>query len=126
MILGVDDVSDKYEHIDKLLQELRRGTITIGALSQLYEPQYGYSLVTTLKEKGIQVEPGTLYPLLRRLEKQGLLESKWDTNETRPRKYYLLSNVGKDVLELLRVEWQTIARSMQNLLEERDEEDGDR
>lgn len=64
--------------------------------------------------------------MLRRLEKQGLLESKWDTNETRPRKYYLLSNVGKDVLELLRVEWQTIARSMQNLLEERDEEDGDR
>lgn len=106
------------EHVDKLLQELRRGTITIGALSQLYEPQYGYSLVTTLKEKGVQVEPGTLYPLLRRLEKQGLLESQWDTSEARPRKYYLLSQTGKEVLDLLRVEWQNIARSMNVLMEE--------
>ncbi|WP_175615184.1 PadR family transcriptional regulator [Piscibacillus halophilus] len=113
------------EHVDKLLQELRRGTITIGALSQLYEPQYGYSLVTTLKEKGVQVEPGTLYPLLRRLEKQGLLESQWDTSETRPRKYYLLSQTGKEVLDLLRVEWQNIARSMNVLMEEETNEDGD-
>jgi len=118
-------MSDAHEHIDKLMQELRRGTVTIGALSQLYEPQYGYSLVTTLKEKGIRVEPGTLYPLLRRLEKQGLLESKWDTNETRPRKYYLLSNTGKKVLDSLRVEWQSIVTSMNNVMKERGEEDGD-
>ncbi|MFD2923996.1 PadR family transcriptional regulator [Halobacillus naozhouensis] len=118
-------MSDAYKHIDKLMQELRRGTITIGALSQLHEPQYGYSLVTTLKEKGIQVEPGTLYPLLRRLEKQGLLESKWDTNETRPRKYYLLSEIGKEVLDLLLVEWQSIAKSMDYLIKERGGENGD-
>ncbi|KIL51807.1 PadR family transcriptional regulator [Jeotgalibacillus soli] len=54
------------------------------------EPQYGYSLVWMLGNQGIQVEPGTLYPLLRRLEKQGLLESKWDTNEPRPHKYYVI------------------------------------
>ncbi|SFE03680.1 DNA-binding transcriptional regulator, PadR family [Lentibacillus persicus] len=118
-------MSDAHEHIDKLMQELRRGTITIGALSQLYEPQYGYSLVTTLKEKGIQVEPGTLYPLLRRLEKQGLLDSKWDTNESRPRKYYLLSDTGKEVLDLLRVEWQSIVTSMNNVMNGRGESDGD-
>jgi len=112
------------EHLEKLLHELRRGTVTIGALSQLYEPQYGYSLVTILKEKGVHVEPGTLYPLLRRLEKQGLLDSSWDTNEARPRKYYVLSDVGKEVLDLLRVEWQEIVTSMQNLMEERRENDG--
>ncbi|MFA1822906.1 PadR family transcriptional regulator [Virgibacillus oceani] len=108
-------MSDAHKHIDKLMQELRRGTITIGVLSQLDEPQYGYSLVTILKEKGIQVEPGTLYPLLRRLEKQGFLESKWDTNETRPRKYYLLSETGKEALDLLLEEWQSIVMSMNHL-----------
>lgn len=109
-------MNDVNEIVDKLLQELRRGTITIGVLSQLEEPQYGYSLVSLLSDKGIQVEPGTLYPLLRRLEKQGLLESKWDTNEARPRKYYLLSEKGKSVYELLTVEWKKIVTSMDVLL----------
>ena len=119
-------MSDAHEHIDKLMQELRRGTITIGALSQLDAPQYGYSLVTTLKEKGLQVEPGTLYPLLRRLEKQGFLESKWDTNETRPRKYYLLSDTGKEALGLLLKELESIDTSMNDLIKgEMGEENGD-
>jgi PadR family transcriptional regulator, regulatory protein PadR len=119
-------VTDVNEHLDKLLQELRRGTITIGVLSQLYEPQYGYSLVTMLSEKGIPVEPGTLYPLLRRLEKQGLLDSKWDTNEARPRKYYLLSETGKKVFDLLVVEWKSIVASLNHVIEnEGDEENGD-
>lgn len=118
-------MTDANEHLDKLLQELKRGTITIGALSQLYEPQYGYSLVTTLKEKGLQVEPGTLYPLLRRLEKQGLLESKWDTNETRPRKYYVLSQTGKEVFHLLQKEWQSIVVSMNHLIKGSGEDNGD-
>ncbi|MGP4042490.1 PadR family transcriptional regulator [Gracilibacillus sp. D59] len=110
-------MNDAKGYMDKLMQELRRGTITIGVLSQLSEPQYGYSLVTRLEEKGIHVEPGTLYPLLRRLEKQGLLESKWDTNEARPRKYYLLSETGKEVYELLIVEWQHIVQSMSNVID---------
>ncbi|WP_164670806.1 PadR family transcriptional regulator [Virgibacillus doumboii] len=109
-------MSDTNEQLDKLMQELRRGTITIGVLSQLEEPQYGYSLVSMLKEQGIDVEPGTLYPLLRRLEKQGLLDSKWDTNESRPRKYYLLSQPGKEVYEQLCVEWKRIASSLDNLI----------
>lgn len=119
-------MTDANEHLDKLMQELRRGTITIAVLSQLFEPQYGYSLVTMLGDKGVQVEPGTLYPLLRRLEKQGLLDSKWDTKEARPRKYYLLSNTGKEVFDLLVVEWNSIVTSLNDLIgNERDEKNGD-
>lgn len=109
-------MSEANEHLDKLMQELRRGTLTIGVLSQLYEPQYGYSLVASLEEKDFHVEAGTLYPLLRRLEKQGLLVSEWDTNETRPRKYYLLSESGKEVFEQLVVEWKEMVNSLDNLL----------
>ncbi|GGE63134.1 PadR family transcriptional regulator [Priestia taiwanensis] len=113
-----------HEYMDKSMQELRRGTITIGVLSQLSTPQYGYSLVTILKEKGFDVEPGTLYPLLRRLEKQGLLESHWDTNETRPRKYYLLSENGNEAFHLLRTEWQHIVTNMDYLLNGGDDKNG--
>lgn len=104
------------EHLDKLMQELRRGTITIAVLSQLSTPQYGYLLVTTLEDKGIHIEPGTLYPLLRRLEKQGLLESSWDTNEARPRKYYVWSKAGEEVYGLLTAEWDSIVRSMNHVI----------
>lgn len=110
-------MGDVKEHLDKLMLELRRGTITIAVLSQLFEPQYGYSLVTLLSEKDIQVEPGTLYPLLRRLEKQGLLLSKWDTNETRPRKYYLLSETGKEVYRQLVVEWDQIVMNLNKVMD---------
>lgn len=113
------------EHLDKLRQELRRGTITIGVLSQLSEPHYGYSLVKMLENKGVHVEPGTLYPLLRRLEKQGLLASKWDTNEARPRKYYLLSETGKEVFDQLCVEWKSIVTSLDHLIDDKGgEKDG--
>lgn len=105
------------EHLDKIMRELRRGTITIGVLSQLSSPQYGYSLVTILKEKGIEVDPGTLYPLLRRLEKQGLLESEWEMSEPRPRKYYVLSQLGKEVVHLLWKEWNHMVDVLNNLNE---------
>jgi DNA-binding PadR family transcriptional regulator len=104
------------ELIESLTQELRRGTIVLSALSQLFEPQYGYSLVTVLKERGISVDANTLYPLLRRLEKQGLLESHWDTRETRPRKYYTISKSGENVYVRLIEEWRKMAKSMNNLL----------
>lgn len=110
------------EHLNKFIQELRRGTITIAVLSQLFERQYGYSLVTTLSEKGINIEPGTLYPLLRRLEKQGLLNSEWDTNEPRPRKYYSLSKMGKEIFNLLVVEWEDIVVSLDHLIENKGDE----
>lgn len=104
------------ELVTSLTQELRRGTIIIGVLSQLFEPQYGYSLVNLLEKRGVQIDPGTLYPLLRRLEKQQLLESKWDTNESRPRKYYQISDTGKAVYSRLCAEWQKISSSLENLI----------
>mgnify|MGYP001304114968 CR=1 FL=1 len=109
-------MSEVNDLIEKMIQELRRGTLTIAVLSQLSEPQYGYSLVTLLNEMGIPVEPGTLYPLLRRLEKQGLLESKWDTNESRPRKYYLMSEMGKGIYTSLVREWHDIATSLNRVI----------
>lgn len=118
-------MSNVNEMVDKLLQELRRGTITIAVLSQLEKPQYGYSLVTILSEKGVPVEAGTLYPLLRRLEKQGLLISEWDTNEARPRKFYLLSALGKEVYVKLLDEWKKMSMSMAGLIEGGETEDGD-
>jgi len=108
---------DSREIIAGLTSELRRGTIIIGVMSQLAEPQYGYSLVTVLQNKGMEVEPGTLYPLLRRLEKQGLLASNWDTNEARPRKYYLLSPLGQEVYTELCREWNKMVDGLSSLID---------
>lgn len=110
-------MSEEKELIQSLLQELRRGTIIIGVLSQLSKPQYGYSLVPVLEEKGIHIDPSTLYPLLRRLEKQGLLDSQWDTNEARPRKYYLLSDMGARVYHELCHEWRKMVSSVEALID---------
>jgi len=99
------------------MQELRRGTLMISVLSQLMEPQYGYSLVTVLADRGVDIDAGTLYPLLRRLEKQGLLASQWDTDEARPRKYYLLSEIGKDVYGRLCTEWRKMTNIMEGLID---------
>lgn len=98
--------------------ELRRGTLVLSVLSQLRKPQYGYSLVEELGTKGIQAEPGTLYPLLRRLEAQQLLDSMWETSGSKPRKYYVLTDNGRHMLDLLLQEWQTITRHMIGLLKE--------
>lgn len=104
------------ETLNSLIQELRRGTLIIGVLSQLTLPQYGYSLVTVLEEKGFRIEAGTLYPLLRRLEKQGIVESQWDTNEARPRKYYVISAQGKEVYDQLCKEWNELKVSLDSLI----------
>lgn len=93
------------DNIDKLRLELRRGVVVLAVLSQMDAPQYGYSLIQELAGRGLEVEEGTLYPLLRRLEKQGLLESEWEVGEARPRKYYQLSKQGRKVLDTLTGDW---------------------
>lgn len=103
--------------IDSLVQELRRGSLVLMVLSQLTDQQYGYSLVQRLEEKGVSMEPGTLYPLLRRLEKQGLLESQWDVEASRPRRYYLLSAAGREVLAAMTKEWENLNALVQQLLQ---------
>jgi PadR family transcriptional regulator PadR len=100
-------------------QELRRGTVVLACLSVLRTPHYGYALLSTLAEAGIAVDGNTLYPLLRRLEKQGLLRSEWNTDEARPRKYYEATPLGLEVLDLLATEWSELDRTMQQILERR-------
>jgi DNA-binding PadR family transcriptional regulator len=109
------------ELIDSLVVELRRGTLILSVLSQLKQPQYGYSLVQRLEEKNTVIEAGTLYPLLRRLEKQELLMSQWDTSESRPRKFYVLSSQGKMVYDRLKAEWKSISKQLESLMMEDDE-----
>lgn len=104
--------------INSVIQELRRGTISLAVLSQLKRPQYGYSLVVLMNERGFPLEANTLYPLLRRLEKQGLLTSFWDTDGTKPRKYYQLSEFGLEVYRHLRETWEDINLVMSQLMEE--------
>jgi PadR family transcriptional regulator PadR len=101
---------------EKLTQELRRGVLVLAALSQLHEPRYGYSLIDDLSQLGLQIDQGTLYPLLRRLEEQGLLESSWNVEGNRPRRYYVLSSAGQKLLSRLTHEWQQLSDVMQAIL----------
>ena len=104
--------------LNSLTTELRRGNLTLAVLSQLQTPQYGYSLVQSLEQSGIAIDQSTLYPLLRRLEKQELVTSNWDTSESRPRKYYLLSEYGLEIFHQLRSEWIKSTKELYGLLVE--------
>jgi len=102
--------------LNSLITELRRGTLTLAVLSQLRTPQYGYSLVQLLEDSGIPIDQSTLYPLLRRLEKQELVSSSWDTAESRPRKYYVLSEYGLEIYLQLKEEWMKNSNELYSLL----------
>ena len=97
---------------------MRRGVIVLAALSQLAQEQYGYSLIKSLKEKGFEVGQDTLYPLLRRLEDQGLLDSEWRVDDPRPRRYYILNSAGKELFEQLTTEWKDQDKTIRRLLNE--------
>ena len=98
------------------INELRRGVIVLAVLSQLDEQQYGYSLLKRLSAMGLELDQGTLYPLLRRLESQGLLNSDWNTKGSRPRRYYIISPKGEDLLPQLIDEWNAIVSMMKKML----------
>jgi DNA-binding PadR family transcriptional regulator len=103
-------------NLEKLVLELRRGVIALAVLGQLKEEQYGYSLIQSLAAKGLLVEQGTLYPLLRRLEEQGLLQSVWRIEDSRPRRYYRTSPLGTELLPELRAEWNALVKALEGLL----------
>ena len=103
--------------ISGLVLELRRGTLILLVLSQLKEPMYGYSLVKKLNDNAIPIDANTLYPLMRRLEGQGLLQSQWDTGESKPRKYYQITQDGQTVLEKTKEYWKTFSSNVDLLLE---------
>lgn len=96
-------------------QELRRGTVVLACLAVLEQPGYGYRLLETLADFGVSVDANTLYPLLRRLEKQGLLTSEWNTDEARPRKFYRTSPDGRALAAQLLTDWEAINASLNRL-----------
>lgn len=106
------------EIINSLTQELRRGTIVLSVLSQLNTPQYGYTLVKNMEDKGVSVDTNTLYPLLRRLEKQAILISEWETDGNKPRKYYKRTPFGDAVYKQLLEQWVEMTDCMNKLLME--------
>ena len=105
------------EPIANLRLELRRGVVPLAVLSQMDTARYGYSLIQHLAGRGLDVEEGTSYPLLRRLEKQGLLASEWEIGEARPRKYYRISEQGRAVLAELTAEWNHAVEVMAAILD---------
>src|SRR5690606_18894161 len=96
------------ERLEKMRLELRRGVLVLAVLGSLKQPHYGYSLRKQLQEAGIDIDEGTLYPLIRRLADQGLLDSEWQQAEGRERRYYQLSPEGKTLLVNLTSEWQQL------------------
>ena len=104
--------------LSRLELELRRGVVVLATLSQLRGPRYGYELRQALAERGMPIEEGTLYPLLRRLEAQGLLDSEWRVSEGPPRRYYVVSAEGRRLYKKLAGSWRDLNETMGRLLEE--------
>jgi DNA-binding PadR family transcriptional regulator len=97
------------------LQELRRGSVVLACLLVLKRPDYGYALLESLDARGFAVDANTLYPLLRRLEKQGLLTSEWNTDESRPRKFYRTSAEGAELARTLGTDWDRLQKAFHEL-----------
>lgn len=104
--------------LDGWASELRNGVLALAVLAQLETPQYSASLIQVLEQRGLLLDPGALPPLMRRLEKQRLLIGNWDqTAGKRPRKYYALSEAGREALEHLNNDWQKVTEELQQLIE---------
>jgi PadR family transcriptional regulator PadR len=103
---------------DSLRLELRRGCLIVAVLAQLREEHYGYTLRKALADEGLAIEESTLYPLLRRLETQGLLTSEWREEEKRNKRFYRLSSDGEVVLGMLLAEWNGINASIHKILKD--------
>jgi PadR family transcriptional regulator PadR len=106
------------QHYQKLKLELRRGVLILAVLAELKSEHYGYSLRKNLSAKGLEIDEGTLYPLVRRLEKQELLTSEWRMENNRKKRFYQLSEVGKQVLENLTRDWQETQSTLNKILKQ--------
>jgi PadR family transcriptional regulator PadR len=102
--------------LGQLRLELRRGCLIVAVLAQLRAEHYGYTLRKTLADRGMVIDEGTLYPLLRRLESQGLLVSEWREEDRRNKRFYRLSPDGKIILKQLIAEWKSINESVTQLI----------
>src|ERR1700683_77970 len=106
------------ETLENLRLELRRGSLVLAVLVALRTEQYGYTLRKILAEHGMEIDEGTLYPLLRRLESQGLLKSEWREEDKRNKRFYQLSDEGEAILAQLLAEWDGIYYSLHKLLKD--------
>jgi PadR family transcriptional regulator PadR len=113
MTTGTQGADELFEN---LRLELRRGCLVLAVLAQLRTERYGYTLRKALADGGLPIDEGTLYPLLRRLETQGLLVSEWREEEKRNKRFYRLSAIGEEVLQKLLTEWQGINESIGKIL----------
>jgi PadR family transcriptional regulator, regulatory protein PadR len=104
------------EIFENLRLELRRGCLTVAVLAQLKVEHYGYTLRKALADLGLAIDEGTLYPLLRRLETQGLLVSEWREEDKRNKRFYKLSPTGRQILKQLLAEWQHMNQSIDRIL----------
>jgi len=104
------------ELLNKLKLELRRGVLILAVLSQLRREHFGYSLRKVLAESGLEIDEGTLYPLIRRLENQGLLTSEWRVESNRKKRFYRLSSDGRKALKQLSKEYSQLNDSLQQIL----------
>ena len=102
---------------ENLKLELRRGGLVLAVLGQLRQELYGYTLRKALLDKGLAVDEGTLYPLLRRLESQGLLTSEWREEDRRQKRFYRLSPDGTRIVDLLEAEWRGLNTAITRILE---------
>ena len=106
------------DSFENLRLELRRGCLSVAVLAELRTEQYGYTLRKALAEHGLAIDEGTLYPLLRRLETQGLLASEWREENKRSKRFYHLSRDGEAILGQLLDEWQVLNTSLSHILKE--------
>ena len=108
---------------ENLRLELRRGSLVLAVLAALRTEQYGYTLRKALSDRGLEVDENTLYPLLRRLESQGLLASEWREENKRNKRFYLLSADGRQMLAQLHAEWQAIHNALNEILNEMEQDE---
>jgi PadR family transcriptional regulator PadR len=112
------------DHFENLKLELRRGCLVLAVLAALRQEQYGYTLRKILVEHGMAIDESTLYPLLRRLETQGLLSSQWREQDKRNKRFYVVTSEGERILERLLTEWNTMDSSLRAVLKEQEHGNG--
>ncbi len=112
------EANDTKELVTSLVLELRRGVVILLTLGQLATKDHGYNLVRRFQQSNIPVEANTLYPLLRRLETQGLLKSEWDTSGSKPKKFYKTTEKGTEVFETVKKQWKEFSFNVDKILEE--------
>jgi PadR family transcriptional regulator, regulatory protein PadR len=115
-VYGIWYINMNNEIFQNLKLELRRGFLVIAVLAKTRKEQYGYTLRKSLNELGIDIEESSLYPMLRRLEIQGLLISKWREEDKRKKRFYQISTEGELILNQLTAEWKSINSSLEGII----------